>query len=165
MMKTIKSITAIVFLMNILSGLFTANIFASTAELEAIEKLTATEKAGPQEKMERPAVEYKAGNFRDPFQTPILKDIPRGGEVERDTVAEAALPSLALQGVIWGGRFPQAVINNQVVKVGDTTIEGAQVAGINKNGVVVLFQNKQYNLTSPAGEAIYYEESKGGKHE
>jgi hypothetical protein len=45
--------------------------------------------------------------------------------------------------------LPQAIINNKVLKVGDT-IEGAQVKNIGKEGITVLFEGSEYNLSSPA---------------
>lgn len=164
MMKTIKAVTATVFFAIILFTLFVANIFASKAEFEAIEKLSEAEKAVPQEKIKRPLLEYKAGNFRDPFQPPVLGDIVKKGKVEGGQMPETPPPSLTMQGVIWGGRFPQAIINNKVVKAGDA-IEGARIISIDKDGATLFFKDRQYNLASPAGGGISYEKSQGGKYE
>lgn len=164
MMKTIKTVTATVFFVSILFTLFVANIFASKAEFEAIEKLSEVEKAAPQEKIERPLLEYRAGNFRDPFQPPVLEDKVSEGKVEGRQMPETPPPSLTIQGVIWGGRFPQAIINNKVVKVGDA-IEGARIISIDKDGVTLFFKDRQYNLASPVGGGISYEKSQGGKYE
>jgi hypothetical protein len=51
--------------------------------------------------------------------------------------------------LIWGSSLPQAIVNNKVVKVGDK-IEGAEVVSIDKQGVTVLFANKEHKLSSPA---------------
>jgi len=54
-----------------------------------------------------------------------------------------------LQGLVWGGDFPQAIINNKMVKIGDT-IEGVEVVAIGKEGVTLVYANKKYNLSSPS---------------
>jgi hypothetical protein len=53
---------------------------------------------------------------------------------------------LIVQGLIWGGSFPQAIVNNKIVKVGDT-VDGANVTAIDKDGVTVLFQEREYKLS------------------
>jgi len=98
----------------------------------------------------RPNVEYTADGLRDPFEDYLIIEeaAPALQEGLKQEVS-LPLPSLSIQGIIWGGRFPQAIINNKVVKVGDT-IEGARITDINKNGVLVFFENREYNLSSPA---------------
>jgi hypothetical protein len=56
-------------------------------------------------------------------------------------------PVLKIEGLVWGGRLPQAIINQKVVKIGDI-IEGAQIVDINREGVTLIFNNSQYNLPS-----------------
>ena len=96
----------------------------------------------------KPNVEYKAEDLRDPFQSPF---VPREAPVPGPGVLAApeAPPSLEIQGIIWGGDFPQAIINNKVVKIGDT-IEGVEIMDINQSGVVVVSGDYTYNLPSPA---------------
>jgi hypothetical protein len=92
-------------------------------------------------------VEYKAQSLRDPFQDYIE---------EAETVTPAPvepvpvqLPAVTIQGIVWGGTTPQAIINNKVVKVGDT-IEGMRVISIDKSGITVSYGNREFNLASPA---------------
>jgi hypothetical protein len=54
-----------------------------------------------------------------------------------------------VQGVIWGGIMPQAIINNKIVNIGDV-IEGAEVIEISKKGVTLLYKKRKYTLPSPA---------------
>jgi len=83
-------------------------------------------------------IEYKAEGLKDPFQEEEIEaPVP-----ER----KRALPSLTIQGIVWGGSFPQAIINNKVVRAGDT-IEGVEITDINKNGVTVFFENQKYTLS------------------
>ncbi|MDD5596018.1 MAG: hypothetical protein PHY94_07255 [Candidatus Omnitrophica bacterium] len=103
----------------------------------------------------RQKVEYHAEGARDPFK-------PLKIEVEEVTEEETTqtLPDLKIQGVVWGGSLPQAIINNKVVKVGDT-IEKAKIIDINKDGITVLFSGRKYNIYSPA--ATYLQEAKKKK--
>jgi hypothetical protein len=56
------------------------------------------------------------------------------------------LPNFTVQGLVWGGVFPQAIINDQVVKKGDV-LGDAKIVEIGKEGVTVLFGNKEYVLS------------------
>jgi len=108
----------------------------------------------PQEGMEaepvRPKLEYKARGLRDPFKQVDLGEKPEEEIAFKPAEVESEFPNLTVQGVIWGGIFPQAVINNQVVKAGDT-IDGVIIKEINKEGVTVLFLGTERILsTSPA---------------
>ena len=134
-------ITTAVFILS----LFIANVFA----IEEIFKALGLEKTAQPEVIVRPNVEYKAEGLRDPFQGPIRKET---GE-EPGKITETPPPSLTVQGIIWGGRFPQAIINNKVVKVGDT-IEGVRITDINKDGITIFYEDRQYNLSSPAAGAV-----------
>ena len=96
----------------------------------------------------RPHIEYKATDLRDPFQSPREK---KGTEkqVAQIMVKERPLPNLVIAGIVWGGNFPQAIINNKVVKIGDT-LEEARIIDIKRDGVTLSFDNRLYNLFSPA---------------
>ncbi len=137
-----------------------AQDFAPTQELEA--------KEGGGTKQERvdigqmPTVEYSASGLRDPFQSYITSgNLPssRGAEIS----GEQALPSLEVQGIIWGGSFPQAIINHKVVKVGDT-LEGVRIIAINQQGVIVFFGSRQYSLVAP-GISTGKPKNQGGENE
>ena len=88
-------------------------------------------------------VEYKAEDLDDPFGEQEVKE-----PVKEEKVAAGPPPPLTIQGLVWGGRFPQAIMNNKVLRVGDT-IEGVRIVDINKEGVVLYFDGQQYNITSP----------------
>lgn len=114
----------------------------------------------------RPKVEYKAAGLKDPFQPAIQEEITVSASAAAEN-ADAAkpMPSLTLKGMIWGGNFPQAIINNKVVRVGDM-IGDAQIVDIGKEGVVVLYANKKYRLSSPAATGPRQkEQTKGGSDE
>lgn len=95
-----------------------------------------------------PRLEYNAYDLRDPFEDLLAqkKESERKAKEENETFEP--LPSLTVQGVIWGGATPQAIINNKIVKIGDVT-EEAEVIGIGKEGVTLLYKNHTYTLPSP----------------
>ena len=56
-----------------------------------------------------------------------------------------SLPSLQLQGIFWGEK-PQALINRQVLSIGDK-IEQAEVVSITKKGVTLSFRGQEFHLS------------------
>jgi len=89
----------------------------------------------------RPVQNYKKGESRDPFHGLIDESAAKGG-------VETAMPTLTVQGVVWGTSLPQAIINGQVMKIGDT-IEKARIIDINKDGVVIFFGGREHKILSP----------------
>jgi hypothetical protein len=137
-------------------NLFLANLFAAPADLEKIRELEKAGKESPAERIVRPNVEYKASGGNDPFQRPEFEIKVKPATAESMVaIRENPASHLVVQGLIWGGRFPQAIINNKVVKIGDI-IEGAQVLSIDKDGVTVSSQEMQYRLPAPAASAQPY---------
>jgi len=112
-----------------------------------LKTVTAAETTAPEGYQEANKIEYKSEDSRDPFQEEKI-EIEEQPQVQIET---KPLPSLQIQGIVWGGGFPQAIINNKVVRVGDT-IEEVRITDINKSGVTVFSGNRQYNLStvSPA---------------
>ncbi len=98
-------------------------------------------------------IEYKSEGLRDPFEEEEIET------KEEPQAQPKLLPALQVQGIVWGGSLPQAIINNKVVRVGDT-IEGVRIADINKSGVAVFFDNRQYNLSTSAPMPISSQGSK-----
>ena len=140
-------LTKIIFCLPLfILGLSMGDVFASRAEFEQIKELEKQEKQAPVEQIIREVVEYKAESLSDPFIEPEMEEIA----TESAETTVMPLPDFSVQGVIWGGSLPQAIINEQVVKIGDT-IAGAKVISIGKEGVGLLFDGRQYNLSSPAG--------------
>ncbi|MFA5096195.1 MAG: hypothetical protein WC478_02525 [Candidatus Omnitrophota bacterium] len=162
-----KTCRVTVVCMGLLMGIGSPGAFAQLDLVRAPEKLEAgalEKEAGPfgndrgqQEEILRTRLEYRAQGLRDPFQPFVQESKP---EVTPEVkVVEKPLPSLAVQGLVWGGAFPQAIINNKVVRVGET-IEGAQVTLIDKNGVTVLFADREYKLSPPAATGPQRKEKK-----
>ena len=113
-----------------------------TGIIFSIKTAKAIEAKAPEGSQETNKIEYKSEGLRNPFEEEKI-EIQEQPQVETQA---KPLPSLQIQGTVWGGGFPQAIINNKVVKVGDT-IEGTMVADINKSGVVLFFENWPYTLS------------------
>ena len=99
----------------------------------------------------RPNIEYKAQDLKDPFQPPREEKKPEEepkAEITPEVMPEIPLPSLEIQGLVWGGNLAQGIINKKIVRIGDM-IEGAQIIDINKEGVIISFNKREYNLPSP----------------
>lgn len=101
----------------------------------------------------RPQVEYKSSSLRDPFKEDVLKKgILEEEQPESDSQNQVLtpdiLPEMDVQGLIWGGNFPQAIINNKVYKAGDT-IDGAQIKDIAKDGVILNFSGGEVKIPAP----------------
>ena len=100
-----------------------------------------------QEGIIAPSVEYTAESLKDPFLEFGKKQEP--DVVEKTQVQVKPLPALAIQGIVWGGPMPQAIINGKVFKVGDTIAE-AKITGIDKDGVELFYAGRSYSISSPA---------------
>lgn len=110
----------------------------------------ADDKAMPKDAPLRPQVEYKSEVLRDPFLSYLEKEKKQENIVVQQTAPVVIPPpSLTVQGIIWGGDISQAIINQKVVKIGDT-IEGAKVTDINKDGIKMIFNDQELYLSSPA---------------
>jgi hypothetical protein len=96
-----------------------------------------------------PAVEYKAGMLRDPFQG--YKEEKETAQVTPEAMVKP-LPALTVQGIVWGGSMPQAIINNKVLKEGDV-IDEVKITKINKEGIEVFYTGRPYVISSPASNA------------
>jgi len=119
----------------------------SQAEIEARLTHPALTAGGQAEPVKQNVkVEYSAESLRDPFKPEIKKADSSALEQEQGPSAQS--PALNVQGLIWGGAFPQAIINNRVVREGDE-IEGAKVIKIGKDGVSVLCGIDTFKLNPP----------------
>ncbi|MBN2830860.1 MAG: hypothetical protein JXL82_01085 [Candidatus Omnitrophica bacterium] len=100
--------------------------------------------------IERPRIEYRARGLRNPFQQPVSTTEEKPVKAEESVAIDPVfLPVLNVQGIIWQGNPKQAIINNRVMKVGDS-LDNIDVIDINKEGVTVLHAGVQHNIsTSP----------------
>ncbi|MDD5155347.1 MAG: hypothetical protein PHF11_02545 [Candidatus Omnitrophica bacterium] len=117
-----------------------------------------------------PRVEYKSEGLRDPFEGVFHTETAAASgtymQLTQAAPAQVPPPSLSVQGIIWGGKMPLAIIDNKVVKVGDT-VSDAKIVSIGKSGIEVIFKNYIFTLPSPAAEQLQdlKESLKGGQDE
>ena len=93
---------------------------------------------------EKGPVPYLGREYRDPTLNPLLvKPIEEKTEAVKEVVA---LPSLTVQGVIWGGGSPSAIIDGEVVRKGDTLPGGVAILDISGAGIKVLYRGKIFTI-------------------
>jgi hypothetical protein len=96
---------------------------------------------------------------RDPFQPPrgLLEKL-RQQELAKTQKKpegppplpgqESPLPALELQGILWGTPRPQAIINRQILSVGDS-IDGVTLTSVTPEGITVSFQGQEFRMAMP----------------
>jgi hypothetical protein len=126
----------------------------------------------------RPRVEFLASKARDIFknfiddeeepedtQNPDVNKVPRTGDPEVGVEPPVIPPQLTVQGMVWGSAIPQVIMNNKILKVGDS-IEGAKIVSIDEEGINISFRKKTFKINSPSGPKLNYPEKsrEGGVH-
>ena len=82
----------------------------------------------------------KVNNHPEPAHPPEVKSTSVLPEA-----ASEPLPSMDIQGIIWGSDLPQAIIDGRVVGVGDK-IQKAKITAIDKSGITFLFQGRKTTI-------------------
>ncbi len=100
----------------------------------------------------RPKVEYTAVISKTPFFNYLKEELKKlmkkqAAKFEEEKITY--IPNFVVQGIIWGGDLPLAIINNKVLKIGDA-IDEAVIEKIDKNGVTVSANGKVFKLGSPS---------------
>jgi hypothetical protein len=90
-------------------------------------------------------IEYSADRMRDPFKSYIVKPVEQPSQQETEVEVVRQVPSFSIQGIFWGGNFPQAIINDKVVKEGDT-LQDAKIISITKERIRFLFANREISV-------------------
>lgn len=108
-------------------------------------------------------VEYTADDARDPFQS-LLPSARRpqaavtGAPIAHGTrpvpTTGASLPIVSassgtLEGIVWGGPRPQAVIDGEVYDLGDV-VQGARITSIEPGGVIGELSGHAIRWTLPS---------------
>ena len=100
----------------------------------------------------RPALIYGSGDLKDPFDSALPKP-ERPVQIKQLSAAAgtpvAPLPTFDVQGILWGGPLPQAVIEGQVLKVGDV-IKDAEITEISKEGIKLRYNKREYKILPPS---------------
>ncbi len=141
----------VIFILTVFCFLLKVN-WAAPAQYNEIKNLTAADQGeSPAVIIEVPQVEYNATSLRDPFDPEPLKeeDDEKKDKDAKDNRPQLPLPNLVVQGIVWGAELSQAIINNQVVKVGDQ-IEGVRIVGISKDGIIVFYGGRKQLIAAPA---------------
>ncbi|MGE5308064.1 MAG: hypothetical protein ACM3OC_03185 [Deltaproteobacteria bacterium] len=94
---------------------------------------------------------YTAEALRNPFKPYVVK-APPASVIPETEIVYKPLPSFDVQGVFWGGSFPQAILNGKIVKEGDI-IEEAKIIGISKDKIRFMFANREFFITPPSAVA------------
>lgn len=92
--------------------------------------------------------DYTSVQLRDPFESYVVKEEApiTPAQLQEEMVNP---PQLSVQGITWGSSFPQAIVNNKVLRQGDQ-IEGAEIVQIKSNAIIFRFKNREFTLASPA---------------
>ena len=108
-----------------------------------------------------PEVRYTAKDLRDPLVSLLPVKAPNRPKPEAP-VGQSQAPSaplqpphLTVQGMIWGGARPQALIDRTLYGVGDI-VQGAKIVAIDQGGVSIEIQGATFRLTpiqAPHGSA------------
>ena len=93
-------------------------------------------------------MEYAGGSLRDPFASLLPQEMRPETDAQPEEVV--ALPSLHLQGLVYGQLKPRAIIDGQVVGEGDR-INDIEVLQIQRDGVLLFYQNRRFILRPGAG--------------
>jgi hypothetical protein len=72
----------------------------------------------------------------DPFKNLFELHFYRMRKVKPKEKLVVPLPELTIEGIIWNTYMPQAIVNGQVVKIGDV-IKGVTIVNIEKEGITI----------------------------
>ncbi|MDD5476603.1 MAG: hypothetical protein PHG87_00105 [Candidatus Omnitrophica bacterium] len=112
------------------------------------------------ETIDRPQIKYRSGQLRDPFVSVMVKEGKKPSLQEQEAAElkrpKINLSALEVQGIIWGAKVPQAIINNKVLVAGDS-INGAEILSIDKKGVTLSFAGEVVNLAAPGQNSVLNE--------
>jgi len=99
------------------------------------------------------ASSYTAQGLRDPLMSLLPKAPAREVKVSaapKETVKPPVPPPrLTVRGLLWGGPEPEAIINDEVYRVGET-VGGAKILSIDRTGITIEHQGKPAFYPTPA---------------
>lgn len=95
-------------------------------------------------KPELEKVEYKAGDFLDPLKNRLSIYIASiAPKVKKKKPIAIKPPQFNITGLIWNTDRPQAIIDGNVLSVGDE-IKGAKLLSVNKDGIKVEYKEFEF---------------------
>jgi hypothetical protein len=89
--------------------------------------------------MPGPKTDFNSGYIparEDPFKNLFELHLYRTRKVKPKEKLVVPLPEFTIEGIIWNTYMPQAIVNGQVVKIGDV-IEGVTIVNIEKQGITI----------------------------
>lgn len=92
-----------------------------------------------------PKPEVRLNDPRGPVEDPRFSQQPKVAPIV-PKIIEMPMPKLTINGIIWNSDRPQAIINDQIIDIGDTISE-VTITGIQKGGIDVLFHGEKSTLT------------------
>jgi len=102
----------------------------------------------------REAAVYLAQELRDPMKS-LLPEAPKPQQAsvrQPGAPQPPPPPALRVQGLLWGGKEPQAIINDAVYKVNDL-VKGAKILEITRDGVTIEHLGAPVFYSPTGGEA------------
>ena len=78
-------------------------------------------------------------NTRDTKPMPVMHQMPKVNE------KPVELPRITLQGIVFGVKDPQVIVDEQSYGIGDHVM-GATIRSISKHGVKLLFSGKEFDV-------------------
>jgi len=99
-----------------------------------------------QKPLKHATTEYKSGP-RDPLKDLLMVYLYK--DPVKKPEKKLPLPSISISGLIWNSDMPQAILNGQVKKIGDT-IEGVKIIDITKTGIIVEYMGEKIIISSSA---------------
>jgi hypothetical protein len=92
------------------------------------------------------AIEYSAEALRDPLKSLLPPPPPQAAQAVKPVEVPVTAPDASLQGMLWGGGQPRAIINGEVYRVGDSVV-GSKIVSIDHQGVTVDISGHRFVLT------------------
>lgn len=90
-----------------------------------------------------------AVSSEDEGRDPFASQLPGARGAQRE-LSDMPRPQLSINGIVWQTSMPQAIVNNQVVKIGDEISQDIRIIGISKEGVTVEYEGKTFFYSSSA---------------
>ncbi len=95
-------------------------------------------------KPELEKVEYKAGDFLDPLKDRLSIFIASiATKLKKKKTIAIKPPQFNITGLIWNSDRPQAIVDSNVLSVGDE-IKGAKLLSVNKDGIRIQYEGAEF---------------------
>ena len=117
---------------------------------QPVSSASAGQQAEPRAATQKAAASYTASGLRDPFKSLLPASPPPAASPQPAAEARAKPvappPSLHVQGMIWGGPEPRAIIDGKVYRINDL-VEGVTIIAIDQRGVEVEYAGARRRYT------------------